>query len=223
MIKIAPSLACADFLHMEDEIRKFEKNNIDYIHYDICDTTFTNTIMLPIDLLKQIKDITKIPIDIHIMVRNPDEIVEKILPWLDENDIVSLQVESSDHYSNYLVKIKEKCKCGVVVNMGTGLDSIEYVAELVDLVTLIQGNAGAGPRHNYPEIIGRKIEGVKEMMKRVGNDHCQISVDGNINFTTAPIFKKYGANILVCGTKTLFTAGTQFDKQVKLLNEALGQ
>lgn len=219
MVKLSPSLTCADLLHLGDAIKEFEKNNIDYIHYDLSDTTFTKVIMLPMNLIPQIKKVTKIPLDIHIMVDHAENVVDAIKSDLDKNDIISVQVEGTTEISNCLLKAKEFCKCGVVYNMATPLTSLEYVADIVDMVILIQGNGGAGPRHDYPEIMCNKIKEVKEILKRHNNDHCEISIDGNVMFETSPKFMQAGADVLVLGTRTLFSKDASFAENYKKLKE----
>ena len=102
MVKFAPSLACVDFLHIGDVIRDFEKNNIDYVHFDISDTSFTNCIMLPQGLVGQLKKFTKMPLDIHIMVDPAQDMIDKIIAPLDKNDIISVQVEATTKLSDCL-------------------------------------------------------------------------------------------------------------------------
>lgn len=221
MVKFAPSLACVDLLHVGDVVKEFEKNNIDYIHFDISDTTFTKTIMLPMGMIPQLKKFTKMPLDIHIMVNPAQDIVDAIKGQVDANDIISVQAECSTELSNCILKAKEVCKAGVVLNMATPVSYLEYVAELVDMVVLIQGNGGVGPRHNYPEVIAQKIKDVREVLKRHGNNHCEISVDGNVTFEASPIFQKAGADVLVLGTRTLFMKDSDFTENVKKLREVL--
>lgn len=221
MVKFAPSLACVDLLHVGDQIKEFEENGIDYIHFDISDTTFTKVIMLPTPMIAQIKKFSKLPLDVHIMVDHAEDMVDAIKGNLDSNDIISVQVEATTELSNCLLKAKEKCKCGVVYNMATPLTSLEYVADIVDMVVLIQGNGGAGPRHNYPEIMCNKIKEVKEILDRHNNNHCEISVDGNVMFETSPLFQKAGADVLVFGTRTLFNKDASFKQNCEKLRELL--
>ena len=129
MVKLAPSLACVDLLHVGDVVRDFERNGIDYIHFDISDTTFCKTIMLPMGLVPQLKKFTDLPLDIHIMTGHPEDMVDAIKGPLDENDIISVQVEGTTELSNCLLKAKETCRCGAVLNMATPVTVLEYVAE----------------------------------------------------------------------------------------------
>ena len=221
MVKLAPSLACVDLLHVGDVVRDFERNGIDYIHFDISDTTFCKTIMLPMGLIPQLKAFTKLPLDIHIMTKHPEDMVDAIKGPLDGNDIISVQIEGTTELSNCLLKAKEVCRCGAVLNMATPVSTLEYVAELLDMVVLIQGNGGAGPRHYFPEIISRKIKDVRQLLHKYGNDRCLISVDGNVTYEAAQIFQKNGADVLVLGTRTLFMKDTDFSDNVKKIRDLL--
>ena len=223
MVKLAPSLACCDFLHIGDTIKDFEANGIDLIHFDISDTSFCSTIMLPMGLVPQLKKYTKLPLDIHMMVAHPEDLIDTIKAPLDENDFISVQVEGTTELSNCLLQAKQVCKAGAVLNMATPISELEYVAELLDMVILIQGNGGAGMRHNFPEIMARKTRDLREMLHRYGNDHCLISIDGNVTFESIPVFKQAGADVLVLGTRTLFNKDGSFADNVRKTREVLGQ
>ncbi len=218
---LAPSLACCDFLHVADTIRDFENNDIDLIHFDVSDTSFCSTIMLPMGLIPQLKAFTRLPLDIHMMTAHPEDLIDTIKAPLDENDIISVQVEATSQLSNCLLKAKQTCKAGAVLNIATPLCELEYVADFLDMVILIQGNGGAGLRHDFPDIMCRKIRDVRKLLESRGNDHCLISVDGNVTFEASPSFRDAGADVLVLGTRTLFSKEGTFTENVRKMREVL--
>ena len=217
MIKLCPSIICSDLLHLEDEVRKMERNNIDFIHFDISDTTFVPMIMLYPGLIEQLKKITKIPLDIHVMVNQPDRLLDYLLKITDENDYICVHKEAcSSNLASYIERIKQAGRhAGVVINISTGLDGLEYISKRIDSVTVLNGIAGTPPRCDCEDETVKKIADVKKLLEKTKNDHCFISVDGGVNFVNSLRFRDAGCEAFVLGTNTVYMKNTDFDEQVK--------
>lgn len=223
MFRISPSIICGDLLNLEKMVKVFEKNNVDYIHFDIADTSFVPQIMLYPGLLVKLKEITDIPLDIHIMVKDPSVLLDSILAITDEKDFITIHAEAvTGNLASYLERIKQAGRnAGVALNLPTSVAGLEYVSNLIDMIILIQGTAGTGPRQYAQEAMKEKISDTKIFLEKTKNNHCLISVDGSIDFENSKIFKNAGADVFVLGTCTVFKEDSDFSKQVKYFRENL--
>lgn len=200
---LAPSIMCADLLNLEDEIRKLERAHVDLIHYDIMDTTFTNQTMLPLMAIPMVKNITDVPLDIHIMIDRPERIIDTLLPVC-KDSFVSFHVESTMEIGSLIQQVRKAGgKPGVALNSGTPISALEEVIDRVDMVIVILGNGGFGPRQPLDKQLTRKIEKIKNMINNTGRD-ILLSVDGGVSKETGLKTKQAGADTFVLGTSAIY-------------------
>lgn len=195
---LSASVMCADLMNLADSIKELEKAGIDYIHFDIMDGDFVPNITLGFDLLNAVKKITKIPLDVHMMVNDPSKFID--LMNLDENDIICIHYEADVHVHRTLAKIKDKgCKAGLAINPGTPLSAFEYLKEYLDMALIMTVSPGFAGQKIF-EGAERKIKDARAML---GND-ILIETDGNMSVANGVMASNAGADIFVLGTSSLF-------------------
>ena len=196
-ILIAPSILSADFADLKNEIKKVEDAGADWIHVDVMDGSFVPNITIGGPVVKCIREITKLPLDVHLMIVDPDK---HIKDFADAGaNIITVHAEACTHLQRTLTYIKEQgCKAGLSFNPHTPIDSLRYVLELVDLVLVMTVNPGFGGQKFISSVVP-KISEVKKLFQEANLQDKFIEVDGGINTETAPIVRSAGANVLVAG------------------------
>ena len=197
MIKIAPSILSADFWKLGEEIRKVEEAGADLLHIDVMDGRFVPNISMGIPLVKSLKGKTSLPLDVHLMIIEPEKFVDA---FIDAGaDILTFHVEATPHANRIIQMIKSKgIKAGVVLNPTTPLSSLEYILEDVDMVLLMSVNPGFGGQKFLPFVL-KKIADLREMIEKRGLK-VEIEVDGGIGPTNIKPVVKAGASIIVAGS-----------------------
>lgn len=197
MVKIAPSILSADFTKLGEEILAVEKAGADYIHIDVMDGHFVPNITIGPLIVEAIRPITKLPLDVHLMIENPDKYIEAFAKA--GADYITVHIESSRHLHRTIQTIKSfGVKAGVVLNPATPAESIQHIIADIDMVLLMSVNPGYGGQKFIPEVLP-KIRKVKEMAEQKGLD-IEIEIDGGINSETAKQCVEAGANVLVAGS-----------------------
>ncbi len=197
MIKIAPSILSADFAKLGEEIKDVENGGADYIHVDVMDGHFVPNITIGPLIVEAIRPITKLPLDVHLMIENPDQYIPAFAKA--GADILTVHVEACPHLHRTIQLIKSHgVKAGVVLNPATPVDSIKHVIEDIDLVLLMTVNPGFGGQKFIHSVLP-KIEEVAKMVKEK-NLKVEIEVDGGVNQETARLCARAGANVLVAGS-----------------------
>jgi ribulose-phosphate 3-epimerase len=197
MIKIAPSILSADYLNFERDIKKVERGGADLIHIDVMDGNFVPNITFGPGLVKLIRKITKIPLDVHLMIVKPDRYIDKF-----KNagaDIITIHIETVLQPNKIIKYIKSLgVKAGVSLNPKTPISAIRDVLDSVDMVLVMSVEPGFGGQ-KFIESSYEKIRKLKEeIFKRRLN--VDIEVDGGIYRGNAKKVIDAGANILVAGT-----------------------
>ncbi|AEE96948.1 ribulose-phosphate 3-epimerase [Mahella australiensis] len=201
--KISPSMMCADFGRLEDEIRILEKAGVDYLHIDVMDGHFVPNFAIGPDLTRSIRRLTDIPLDIHLMVERPENYIDLFEPRL--GDIVSVHQEATVHLERTLQIIKAAgAKTGVAVNPATPAIMIKPVIDEADVVLVMTVNPGFAGQKLVPSTLS-KIREVKEMIQE-SCASAEIEVDGNVSFENAFKMLAAGADIFVAGTSSIFNA-----------------
>lgn len=201
MISIGPSLMCADMGDLREEIKNLAAANVDYFHFDIMDGRFVPNFTMGPDTIQSLRPYTNKPFDIHLMVEQPENYIELFANA--GADMISIHAEATDHLQKALQKIKSyQIKAGVALNPSTPVDHLKYVIDSVDYINIMTVNPGFAGQSFIP-LMYQKIKEVKEMVDRSGLT-IDIQVDGNIGYETIPNAVKNGANMLVCGTSSLF-------------------
>ncbi|MCK4386467.1 MAG: ribulose-phosphate 3-epimerase [Candidatus Pacebacteria bacterium] len=209
--KLAASLVCANILNLESEIKKLEKGNIDYIHFDVMDGNFVPRLGLHPEILRAVKTLTKIPVDVHLMIENP----EKFIPDFVEagGDIIVVHAETTKHLHNAIKMIRDRgAKAGVALNIATPLTVLDYLLNDIDLVMLMAINPGILGHKLIPKTMD-KIKELKE--KLIDYPDIMIEIDGGVNPESAPEMIKNGANLLVCGTSMIFKPEVSLEKKIQ--------
>jgi ribulose-phosphate 3-epimerase len=197
MVKIAPSILSADFSKLGEEILAVERGGADYIHIDVMDGHFVPNITIGPLIVDAIRPITKLPLDVHLMIENPDQYIEAFAKA--GADYITVHVEASRHLHRTIQNIKSYgVKAGVVLNPATPVESIQHIIGDIDMVLLMSVNPGFGGQKFIPEVLP-KIRKVKEMADQKGLD-IEIEIDGGVNSETAKLCIEAGANVLVAGS-----------------------
>ncbi|QCJ42016.1 ribulose-phosphate 3-epimerase [Bacillus sp. S3] len=197
MVKIAPSILSADFSKLGEEILAVEKGGADYIHIDVMDGHFVPNITIGPLIVEAIRPLTKLPLDVHLMIENPDQYIEAFVKA--GADYITVHVEACRHLHRTIQNIKSYgIKAGVVLNPATPVETIQHIIGDIDMVLLMSVNPGFGGQAFIPEILP-KIRKVKEMAEQKGIN-LEIEIDGGVNPETAKQCKEAGANVLVAGS-----------------------
>lgn len=220
---ISPSLMCADIFRLEQTIAAFEANGIEYLHIDVMDGSFVPNFCLGTDYCRRMKDRTKIPLDIHLMVTRPLDKLD-VFPF-GEGDIVSVHHESDDHGSTLkaLERIKERgAKPFIALNPDTPAGTLDSYAGYIDGALLMTVWPGFAGQKMVPGSL-EKIASVRDRLDSIGKSNINIEVDGNVNYEKAPLMRASGADIFVVGTSSVLGPGDlseNIGKMRMLLREA---
>ena len=197
MVKIAPSILSADFSKLGEEILAVEEGGADYIHIDVMDGHFVPNITIGPLIVEAIRPITKLPLDVHLMIENPDQYIEAFAKA--GADYITVHVEACRHLHRTIQSIKSfGIKAGVVLNPATPVETIQHVIGDINMVLLMSVNPGFGGQAFIPEVLP-KIRKVKEMAEQKGVN-LEIEIDGGVNPETAKQCMEAGANVLVAGS-----------------------
>ncbi|MCZ8511431.1 ribulose-phosphate 3-epimerase [Paenibacillus filicis] len=199
MLQIAPSILSADFAKLGQEITDVEQGGADWIHVDVMDGHFVPNITIGPLVVEAIRPVTKLPLDVHLMIEEPDRYIQAFVRA--GADSVSVHAEACTHLHRTLHYIKEQgARAGVVLNPATPLSAIEYVMdEALDLVLLMTVNPGFGGQSFIPAMLP-KISELRKQLDQRGLTRVDIQVDGGINPDTARQVVEAGANVLVAGS-----------------------
>ncbi|PAE26896.1 ribulose-phosphate 3-epimerase [Bacillus sp. 7894-2] len=197
MVKIAPSILSADFSKLGEEIKDVERGGADYIHVDVMDGHFVPNITIGPLIVDAIRPVTKLPLDVHLMIEDPDSYIEAFANA--GADYITVHAEACRHLHRTVHLIKSfGVKAGVVLNPATPVNMIEHVIEDIDMVLLMSVNPGFGGQKFIPSVLP-KIAAVKKMSDAKGLN-IEIEVDGGVNEETAQLCIEAGANVLVAGS-----------------------
>lgn len=196
-ILIAPSILSADFSKLGEQVAEAEKAGANLIHIDIMDGHFVPNITIGPDIVKSIRKMTKLPLDVHLMIEHPEFYIDRFVDaganWL------SVHVEACAHLHRtlHLIKSKPNVKAGVAVNPATALTNLVNVIDGIDYVVIMSVNPGFGGQQFIEQSIS-KIKFLKDMLSK-NNSKAVIQVDGGVGPTNASAISGAGADILVAG------------------------
>ena len=217
--KIAASMMCADFLHLEKDVAELEKAGVEYLHFDIMDGVFVPNLMLCNEMMKGLRKATKIPFDVHLMIVHPEQKIK----WFDlmPGDLVSVHYESTPHIHRAIQKIKTAgAKPAIALNPATPINCIEYVLPDVDMVLLMTVNPGFAGQQLVKQTL-EKIEKTRHFLDKEGYDDVILQVDGNCSFENIPRMRAQGADCFVAGSSSLFAKETTIAAACKKLREVM--
>ena len=195
-LQIAPSLLSADFARLGDAVALAERAGADLIHFDVMDGHFVPNITIGPPVLKSLARIARLPIDVHLMIENPDRFVEAFVDAGAASVTVHAEAAVHLHRTVHLIK-SLGAKAGVALNPATPVVALEEIAADVDYVLVMTVNPGFGGQTFIPRSES-KVRLVRELLRRVGSN-APIEVDGGIDVHTAPRIVAAGADILVAG------------------------
>ncbi len=197
MTYLAPSILSADFSNLSQQIRMTEMGGADWIHCDVMDGHFVPNITIGPVIVKAVRKTTKLPVDVHLMIENPDKYLEAFAEA--GANYISVHVEEVVHLNRTVNRIKELgCKAGVVINPATPVPALTDIAEYIDLLLIMTVNPGFGGQEFIPNSIRRIEEAV--ILRSKLNANFLIEIDGGVNSKTIVKAKKAGADIFVAGS-----------------------
>lgn len=195
MVRIAPSLLAANFADLKNEILRINKTRADMLHLDIMDGNFVPNLTFGPVVIKSIRPYTNIPFDAHLMVQNPDDMLE----WfaLAGADIITVHAEACPQLDKTIDAIHTLgLKAGVALNPSTSESVLKYVIDKLDLILVMTVNPGFGGQ----KFMEGQLEKITRVKKLIGNRDIILSVDGGINPMTSAMAIAAGADMLVAGT-----------------------
>jgi len=196
-ILIAPSILSADLSKLGEEIKAVEKAGADWIHIDVMDGHFVDNITMGPVVVKSIRPVTKLPLDTHLMIKNPETYIERFAK--SGSDIITFHIEVEADPKEIIKLIRYyKKKVGVSIRPKTDLKSLSAILPMVDMVLVMTVEPGFGGQEFMPDCVA-KIEELRKIFRK------DIEVDGGVNGMTVPEVIKAGANIIVAGTSVFGT------------------
>lgn len=200
VIEIGPSVLSADFLTLGNQLTEIEAAGADYVHFDVMDGRFVPNISIGIPVLEATRRGTALPIDVHLMVVEPDRWIE---PFIEAGaDSLTFHIEATPHAHRVAQAIRSAGRRpGVALNPSTSLDSVSEMLPFLDHVLVMTVNPGFGGQSFIPEMI-RKIERLRQMISEQGAT-CTIQVDGGIHPGTIAEVVSAGATSIVAGSAAI--------------------
>jgi len=218
-VQIAPSMMCVDPLNFQSALRQVESLGVDMLHLDIMDGQFVPNMPMGLGLIGPLAKKTRLPIDVHLMVRDNDFFIGELASLGVAR--ISVHAESCTHLDRTLSKIREAgAIAGLAINPGTSLDVLDYVLERIDFVMLMTVNPGFAGQKMTPASI-RKIADCRRRLDERGYRNISIEVDGNVSFENIGPMVAAGADCLVAGTSSVFRNGASWAENMKRMNEVI--
>lgn len=209
--KIAPSILSADFSVMGETIKKLEKSGADLIHCDVMDGSFVEPITFGGQMIKNIRPLTKLPLDAHLMIEHPKTQIKFFAEA--GADIITVHYKAckkiSDTYLEETLRLIKSygVKCGAVVNPDVPVKNIFPVFPLCDMVLLMSVYPGYGGQKFIPEVL-EKVKKARDYAIKIGRPELDIEIDGGVTEENAQIIREAGANVLVAGSAVFKAADT---------------
>ena len=202
MAKIAPSILSADFTRLGEEIKDVVDAGADYIHIDVMDGHFVPNISIGPMIVKAVRRVTSLPLDVHLMISEPDDFIDEFAKA--GASIITVHAETLNHLHRTVQHIRDEgVRPGISLNPATPLEVLEYILEGLDMVLLMTVNPGFEGQEFIPEVIP-KIERLREKIDKKGLD-IEIEVDGGINPETISRVSSAGANVFVAGSAIFYS------------------
>jgi ribulose-phosphate 3-epimerase len=197
VVKIAPSILAADFAHLADEVQRVEAAGADLLHVDVMDGHFVPNLTIGPSVIKALNAVTRLPLDVHLMVEEPDVLLADFIEAGSDN--LTVHVEACRHLHRTIQRIKEAgVKAGVVLNPATPLHMVHEILPELHMVLLMSVNPGFGGQSFIPSTL-EKIRVLKQEIT-ARNLQVAIEVDGGVKPSNARAIREAGADILVAGT-----------------------
>ena len=216
---LSASLMCADLMNLENSVRELEKAGIDYLHIDIMDGSFVPNITLGFDFINAVKNITDIPLDVHMMVNEPGRFLNAMK--LGADDILCVHYESDIHLQRTLAQIKDKgIKAGLAINPQTAPENMRYLKDYIDMALVMTVSPGFAGQKIFSGA-EFKTKHTRELLDEWKCENVPIEVDGNISIENGVKLSRCGADIFVLGTSSLFIKGKDMSESAAAFRAAL--
>lgn len=197
MAMLAPSLLAADFANLKEEIKKIEDGGADYLHLDVMDGVFVPNISFGAPVIKSLRNITKLPFDVHLMVDKPERYIEDFVKA--GADIITVHQESTTHLHRTIQLIKSfGVKAGISLNPATPVESLKHIIEDLDLILIMSVNPGFGGQSFIPAMKNK----ISETRSIINEKDLEIilEVDGGIKLDNVKEIIELGADLVVAGS-----------------------
>ena len=201
-VRIAPSILASDFARLADEVAKVERGGADLVHVDVMDGHFVPNITIGPPVVKALKRVTALPLDVHLMISEPDRYLEAFVEA--GAAIVTVHVEACKHLHRTLTRIRQLgAKAGVSLNPATPVEAVKDLAGEFDLLLIMSVNPGFGGQHFIAHSL-QKIRQARSLITNAGTA-ADVEVDGGVDTTNAAALVESGATILVAGVSIFGT------------------
>ena len=199
MAKIAPSILSADFANLESAIHDIERNGADWVHVDVMDGIFVPNITIGIPVVKALRPVTDLPLDVHLMIDRPIRYVEDFVKAGADYVTVHIEADQPQNTMEALDKIRALgCKAGIVLKPKTPVEAAIPYLDKCDLILVMTVEPGFGGQKFMADMMP-KIKQLREWMDDINPD-CLIEVDGGVDANTHTVCKEAGADVLVAGS-----------------------
>jgi ribulose-phosphate 3-epimerase len=204
-VKLAPSILSADFARLGEQVRDAEAAGAEWLHVDVMDGHFVPNITIGPLIVAAIKPITSLPLDVHLMIENPERYLADFAKA--GADIITVQVETCPHLHRTVQQIKELgIQAGVTLNPATSLDTLTEILPYVDLTLIMSVNPGFGGQSYIPTSTA-KIMKLRKMLDDIGSS-AELEVDGGVKAENAAEVARAGATVLVAGSAVFNKKGS---------------
>lgn len=217
---ISASMMCADLVNIRDTIAVFEQEGVEYLHIDVMDGEFVPNFGLGVDYIRGLRELTQIPLDIHLMIKNP----EYKLQWIGikPTDIVSIHYESTYQVQRVLDWMAPyQCKRFLAINPATPIYVLEEVLDYIDGINLLMVNPGFAGQKIVTSTI-KKAARIRQFLEERGREDILVEVDGNITPENGKKLRSLGASIFVAGTSSVFRGDvSKYENNIEMFRKAI--
>jgi ribulose-phosphate 3-epimerase len=216
--KISASMMCSNLIDLKETLKLFEDEGVEYLHIDMMDGTFVPNFGLGVDYIRGLRELTSIPLDLHLMIKDPEYKFQWI--GIKETDIVSIHYESTFQVQRALDYLQPfGCKRFLAINPATPVYVLEEVLDYIDGINLLMVNPGFAGQKIVPSTM-KKAEKVMHLLKEMHHEEVVVEVDGNISYENAAKLRKIGASIFVAGSSSVFRGDVcGYGNNIKKLRE----